>query len=165
MEESINNPVSTNDVVISGIPGDVNNLADIIGTAYNFREHNPSSLSPLTLAFIGDTIFDLIVRTKVVLKGNAPVNRLHRYASSIVNATTQSAIIHSLIPELTDEELSIYKRGRNAKSHTTAKNANVNDYKAATGFEALLGWLYLKGSFDRILELVLPIIPQYEHTS
>ncbi len=140
----------------------INNLAEYIRTTCDYREHDPGTLSPLTLAYIGDTVFDLVIRTRVVTRGQAPVNRLHKASSRIVNATTQSAMIHELLPKLTEEELSIYKRGRNAKSHSTAKNASVNDYKAATGFEALLGWLYLKGDFGRITELVLPVIPEYE---
>lgn len=140
----------------------IGNLAEYISNTYGFKEHDPGTLSPLTLAFIGDTIFDLIVRTRVVTRGNAPVNRLHKSASRIVNAGTQAAIIHELIPDLTEEELAIYRRGRNAKPHSTAKNASNNDYKSATGLEALIGWLYLKGHLARITELLLPIIPNYE---
>ena len=133
-------------------------LPDIIQEAYGYKKQDPGQLSPLTLAFIGDTVFDLIVRTRVILRGNAQVNKLHKSASSLVNAASQAALIHELMPFLTEEETGIFKRGRSAKSHTTAKNASVNDYKAATGFEALLGWLYLKGDIDRITELVLPIL-------
>ena len=133
-------------------------LPDIIQEAYGYKKQDPGQLSPLTLAFIGDTVFDLIVRTRVILRGNAQVNKLHKSASSLVNAASQAELIHELMPLLTEEETSIFKRGRNAKSHTTAKNASVNDYKTATGFEALLGWLYLKGDIDRITELVLPVL-------
>lgn len=144
------------------IPDDINSLAAIIRSTYDYKPQDPSSLSPLTLAFIGDTVFDLIVRTRVVTRGNSQVKKLHKSASSVVNAVSQSAMIHELIPSLTEDELSIYKRGRNAKPHSTAKNAGINDYKAATGFEALLGWLYLSGHTGRILELVLPLIPKYD---
>ncbi|MBE5937883.1 MAG: ribonuclease III [Lachnospiraceae bacterium] len=131
-------------------------LPEIIRNAYDYKEQSPDALSPLTLAFIGDTIYDLIIRTKVISHGNAPVNKLHRTASAVVNATSQAALIRNITPHLTDEELAIFKRGRNAKSHTTAKNASSTDYKAATGLEALVGWLYLKGRMDRVLELILP---------
>lgn len=140
----------------------INNLPEMIRLQYSFKEHDPATLSPLTLAFIGDTVFDLIVRTREIEKGNAPVNILHKTSASVVCATTQAAIIRKLMPLLTEEEEKIFKRGRNAKSYTSAKNANINDYRTATGFEALLGWLYLKGNTDRILELVLPVIPRYE---
>lgn len=137
------------------------NLADIphiICEEFGYKEHDPGSLSPLTLAFIGDTIFDLIIRTKVIERGNAPVNKLHRYASHVVNATAQAEIVEKIKDSLTKEELSIWKRGRNAKSYTSAKNASIKDYRAATGLEALLGWLYLGGRMDRILELILPVV-------
>ncbi len=140
----------------------LNNLPEIIRSTYEFKEHDPATLSPLTLAFIGDTVFDLIVRTRVIENGNAPVNKLHKTASSLVNATTQSAIIRELIPQLDETELKMFKRGRNAKSYTSAKNANINDYRVATGFESLIGWLYLSGDMARIYELVLPVIPKYE---
>ena len=136
----------------------LSNLPELIQEAYGYKKQNPEQLSPLTLAFIGDTVFDLIVRTRVILRGNAQVNKLHKSASSVVNATTQARLIHELLPMLTEEEMAIFRRGRNAKSHTTAKNASVSDYKTATGFEALLGWLYLKGDIDRITELVLPLL-------
>lgn len=137
-------------------------IPDIICEEYGYKKHAPKSLSPLTLAYIGDTIFDLIVRTKVIERGNAPVNKLHRSASNIVNATAQAAIADMLMPKLTEEEAGIFRRGRNAKPHTSAKNASLTDYRTATGLEALLGWLYLEGRIDRITELVLPVIMEYE---
>ena len=116
----------------------------------------------MTLAFIGDTVFDLIVRTRVIENGNAPVNKLHHTASSLVNATTQAEMMKKIMPLLTEEEEHIFKRGRNAKSYTAAKNADICDYRTATGLEALLGWLYLNGNMDRIYELVFPLLPDYE---
>ena len=79
-------------------------LPDIIQETYGYKKHNPSQLSPLTLAFIGDTVFDLIVRTRVILRGNAQVNKLHKSASSLVNAASQAELIHELVPLLTEEE-------------------------------------------------------------
>ncbi len=110
--------------------------------------------SPLTLAYIGDAVYDLIVRTVVVERGNRPVNLLHRTAVRYVNAGAQAALIGALADDLTEEETAVYRRGRNAKSHTMAKNASVEDYRKATGMEALLGYLYLSDRFDRILELI-----------
>ena len=110
--------------------------------------------SPLTLAFIGDCVFDLIIRTVVVERGNRAANGLHKTKSAIVKAQTQAEMIEALLPELTAEENSVYRRGRNAKSYTTAKNASVGDYRKATGFEALIGYLSLQDDTDRVLYLV-----------
>ena len=99
-------------------------------------------------------MFDLIIRTVVVKRGNRAANGLHKAKSAIVKAQTQAEMIEALLPELTAEENSVYRRGRNAKSYTTAKNASIGDYRKATGFEALIGFLYLQDNTDRILELV-----------
>lgn len=112
------------------------------------------SYSPLTLAYIGDAIYELIIRMVVVAQGNAPVNKLHKKSSSLVNAKTQAAIAIKIKDILTDEEMTVYKRGRNAKSHTSAKNASITDYRMATGFEALAGYLYLNGQIERLAELI-----------
>ncbi|WP_026654336.1 MULTISPECIES: Mini-ribonuclease 3 [unclassified Butyrivibrio] len=110
--------------------------------------------SPLTLAYIGDAIFDVVVRSILVNKGNTAVNKLHKRASDIVKAGTQSAFIKALMDDLTEEEADIYRRGRNSKPHTKAKNATTMDYLDATGFEAVVGYLYLTDNMDRICELV-----------
>ncbi len=110
--------------------------------------------SPLTLAYIGDAIYELVIRTILVEKGNTQVNKLHQRASKLVKASAQSAIIEKLKPHLTDEEMGVFKRGRNAKSFTMAKNASMSDYRRATGFEALMGYLYLTEQWDRMLELI-----------
>lgn len=115
---------------------------------------NIQSYSPLTLAYIGDSIYDLCIRTLVVEKGNRSPNTLHRDASRLVNAAAQSAMADAILPDLTDEEVTVFKRGRNAKSYTTAKNASVSDYRKATGLEALFGYLYLKDETDRLLFLL-----------
>ena len=110
--------------------------------------------SPLTLAYIGDGVFDLVIRSVVVGKGNTRANRLHQRTSQIVKAHTQAEIIEYLIPQLTEEEADIYRRGRNAKSPTMAKNATMLDYRKATGLEALVGYLYLTDQFERLVALV-----------
>ena len=110
--------------------------------------------SPLTLAYIGDAIYELVIRTILVEKGNTQVNKLHQRASKLVKASAQSEIIEKLKPYLTEEEMGIFKRGRNAKSFTMAKNASMSDYRRATGFEALMGHLYLTEQWDRMLELI-----------
>lgn len=110
--------------------------------------------SPLTLAYIGDGIYDLVIRTIVVGKGNTRAGDLHRRTSQIVKAHTQAQMMDILLAVLTEEEESVYRRGRNAKSPTMAKNATMSDYRKATGFEALMGFLYLKDEFERLVELV-----------
>ena len=110
--------------------------------------------SPLTLAYIGDAIYDLMIRTVVVERGNRAASGLHKTTSKIVNAGTQAAVIEALLQELTEEEVAVYKRGRNAKSYTSAKNASIGDYRKATGLEALLGYLYLTEQMDRAISLI-----------
>ena len=121
---------------------------------FQLEDRDLRTYSPLTLAYIGDGIFDLVIRTILVKKGNCPVNQLHRRASSLVKASAQSAMMEILEPVLTEEEHSVYRRGRNAHSATMAKNATMADYRRATGFEALMGYLYLKEDYQRMLELI-----------
>lgn len=111
------------------------------------------NLSPLTLAYIGDAVFEMIVRTYVISKGNAPVNTLHKKAKGFVNAKAQSEMYFKIKDILTEEEQNIFKRGRNSKSFTVPKNAELMDYKHATGLEAVFGFLYMDKQFERILEL------------
>lgn len=121
---------------------------------FHLENQDLRSYSPLTLAYIGDGVYELIIRTILVKKGNCPVNRLHKKASSLVKAGAQSAIMKVIEEELTPEELSVYRRGRNAHSPTMAKHATMADYRRATGFEALMGYLYLKEDYTRMLTLV-----------
>ena len=129
---------------------------------FQLEDRDIRTYSPLTLAYIGDGVYELVIRTILVKKGNCPVNQLHRHASNLVKAGTQSAMMEILEPMLTKEELSVYKRGRNAHSPTMAKHATMADYRRATGFEALMGYLYLKEDFSRIVELVRAGIPKGE---
>ena len=121
---------------------------------FHLEDQDLRSYSPLTLAYIGDGVYELIIRTILVKKGNCPVNRLHKKASSLVKAGAQSAIMEVIEEKLTPEELSVYRRGRNAHSPTMAKHATMADYRRATGFEALVGYLYLKEDYTRMLTLV-----------
>lgn len=115
---------------------------------------NVESYSPLTLAYIGDSIFDVMVRTLEVSKVNKQVNKYHRDVSKIVCAASQAKMMLAILDGLSEEEQAIYKRGRNAKSYSKAKNASTVDYRNATGFEALLGYLYLKEDFNRLIDVV-----------
>lgn len=110
--------------------------------------------SPQVLAYIGDGIYELIIRTILVDRGNRQAGVLHKKASNYVKASAQAAMITALKEELTEEEIQIYKRGRNAKTVTMAKHATVHDYRAATGFEALMGYLYLTNQMKRMIDLI-----------
>ncbi len=120
---------------------------------FGVKEVDIRTYSPLSLAYIGDGVFDLVVRSVIVGKGNTKASQLHHRTSSIVKATTQASMIDVLEEHLTETELDIYRRGRNAKSPTMAKNATMLDYRKATGFEALIGYLYLNDQFARVVEL------------
>ena len=121
---------------------------------FQLEDPDIRSYSPLTLAYIGDGVYDLMIRTILVKKGNCPVNQLHKKASSLVKAAAQSAMMEKIEPLLTEEEHRIYKRGRNANSATMAKHATMADYRRATGFEALMGYLYLQEEYARMIDLI-----------
>ena len=129
-------------------------LLQLIRRDFGLGEVDLRTLSPLTLAFVGDCVYDLILRTVIVERHNASPNQLHREKSRLAKAPSQAEMAEALQEELTQEELAVYRRGRNAKSHTTAKNASVLDYRKATGLEALYGWLYLSGQEERLLQLI-----------
>ena len=124
-----------------------------ICTAFSLKEQDARQYSPLTLAYIGDAVFEVIVRTILVERGNAPVNLLHKQASKLVKAEAQADAYHRIKEQLSEEELSVFRRGRNAKSYTSAKNATIGDYRVATGFEALFGYWYLTGQTERMLQV------------
>lgn len=130
------------------------NLLWKIKQEFDCKDVDLRTYSPLTLAFLGDCVYDIIIRTVVVERGNRAPQGLHKKKSYLVNAKTQKELIESIQDLLTPQEEEIYRRGRNAKSYTTAKNASVGDYRKATGFEALLGYLYLDDKMDRVLFLV-----------
>ena len=129
-------------------------LLDLIKQSFELKEVDIRAYSPLTLAYIGDCVYDLVIRAVVVERGNEPANKLHKKTVAYVKAQTQAAMIEALLPYLTEEEEAVYKRGRNAKSYTSAKNASIGDYRKATGMEALVGYLYLTGQEARIMELI-----------
>ena len=121
--------------------------------AFSLKEQDARQYSPLTLAYIGDAVYEVIVRTILVERGNAPVNVLHKQASKLVKAEAQADAYHRIKELLTEEELSVFRRGRNAKSYTSAKNATIGDYRMATGLEALFGYWYLTGQTERMLTM------------
>lgn len=116
---------------------------------------NPyQSYSSLTLAYVGDSVYEVFIRTKLTKDADKKVNKLHKEAKNYVSAKAQCAISEQLIPELTPEEIDIFKRGRNTKVNTKAKNADFKEYHAATGLEALIGYLYLSGQTERLDRLL-----------
>ncbi|ADL03900.1 Mini-ribonuclease 3 [Lacrimispora saccharolytica] len=131
-------------------------FSDYFKNTLKLKEVDVKTYSPLALAYIGDGVYELIVRTKVMNHGSTQVHNMHKKSARLVNAGAQAEIIRRLLEDedLTPEEVAVYKRGRNAKSVTTAKHATVADYRTATGFEALCGYLYLNGSLDRLVTLI-----------
>lgn len=115
---------------------------------------DPKMLAPLVLAYIGDTVYDLYVRTKLILELDTTPHKLHLAAAGYVCAAGQAKAFRRVEALLTEEEQGAYRRGRNAHSGTVPKNAAVSDYRMATGFEALIGYLFLSGRDDRITELM-----------
>ena len=110
--------------------------------------------SPLALAYIGDSIYDLMVKEHFVKQSNMQPEKYHKIVTSIVSANAQSAFIDSFLEQLNETELGIYRRGRNSSPHTKAKNASLENYLKATGFEAVLGYLYLSEQKERLTEIV-----------
>ncbi len=112
-------------------------------------------LSPLSLAYIGDSVFEAYVREIIVLtEPSRHTYEMHKRAIAVVNARTQAGILRELLEELSEEEAYIARRGRNAKPHSVPKNADIMDYKLATAFEALLGYLYITGNKSRLEEIL-----------
>lgn len=141
---------------------DLMKLAEELEQKLDTSDLDLRTYSPLTLAFIGDGIYDLIIRTMIVKESNRSNHVLHKQCARLVKAETQSLMMEALLELLTEEEQQVYKRGRNAKMATMAKNASMGDYKRATGFEALMGYLYLKGEKQRLLELVAAGLDYYQ---
>ena len=129
-------------------------IEEAIAKALKLDAVDPRTYSPLVLAYIGDAVYELLIRTKVINHGSMQVNKMHKKSASLVKAETQANIIKAIQDDLTEEELAVYKRGRNAKSATTAKHATMIDYRMATGLEALVGWLFLTEQYARLVELV-----------
>ena len=121
---------------------------------FEMEQIDVSLYSPLTLPYIGDGVYDLIIRTLVVSEGNRQVQKLHKKTSALVQASAQSQMMRTIQELLTPQEHVVYKRGRNAKSVSPAKNQTLTDYRRATGFEALMGYLYLKKEWKRMIDLV-----------
>ncbi len=133
---------------------DQSSLFDLIRCEVSEQQLDVRRMKPLALAYIGDTVFDLYVRSKIVLTKEEAPKLMHTEAVHFVKAGSQAKMMKLIMDDLTDEETDAFKRGRNQKSLTVPKNASLMDYKWATGFEALLGYLYVIGKEERLYELM-----------
>lgn len=129
-------------------------FADAFRTLYHIEKTDVRTLPALTLAYIGDGVYELVIRSYLVRRYNKNVNGLHQKASHLVNAGTQSQMIEVIKDMLTENEMAAYRRGRNAHAYTKARHASMSDYRRATGFEALIGYLYLEEHYERLTELI-----------
>ena len=129
-------------------------LTQVLDQAFNLPEKDWKQYSPLTLAYLGDAVFDLAVRMILVKRVNTRTASLHRQVTAVVNAASQAAMSRALSDELTLEEESVRRRGHNSHPGHTAKNAGRAEYLEATGFEALIGYLYLSGRYERLTQLI-----------
>ena len=129
-------------------------IKEYFDAQFHLEKQEWSQYSPLTLAYIGDGVYDLLIRTVLVKRANCQTAKLHQKASALVKAQTQAEMMKALLPHLTEEEQGVYRRGHNAKPYNTAKNASRREYLEATGFEALMGYLYLKEDYRRMIDLI-----------
>ena len=129
-------------------------LEDSLDSVFGLSSKDWKLYSPLTLAYLGDAVYEMVIRTICVKRTNMQTQKLHRKVTGYGSAKAQAKMMDALIGELTEEEESIYRRGRNSKPYTKAKNASMEEYLKATGFEALMGYLYLTEQFDRMAELL-----------
>lgn len=118
------------------------------------RMENPLLLPPLTLAYLGDSLYEAFVRERLLERGHVKVNDLHKASMKYVRATAQAAILAALLPTLTEQEQDVVRRGRNAKGHAAPRSAEAGEYAASTGFEALIGYLHLAGRPERLSEVL-----------
>jgi len=124
---------------------------------------NAYQYSPLSLAYIGESVLDLLVKSYFVMNVNKQTYKYHKDVSNIVKAVNQAKFVDSIIDELAEDEVDIYKRGRNATTHSKAKNATMGEYRKATGLEALFGYMYLKGDVSRLRMFVDRMIEEYNN--
>ena len=129
-------------------------LEDSLDGVFGLSSKDWKLYSPLTLAYLGDAVYEMVIRTICVKRANMQTQKLHRKVTGYVSAKAQAKMMDALAGELTEEEESIYRRGRNSKPYTKAKNASLEEYLKATGFEALIGYLYLQNEFERMNALI-----------
>ena len=129
-------------------------LEDSLDSVFGLSSKDWKLYSLLTLAYLGDAVYEMVIRTICVKRTNMQTQKLHRKVTGYVSAKAQAKMMDALIGELTEEEESIYRRGRNSKPYTKAKNASMEEYLKATGFEALVGYLYLQKEYERMNALI-----------
>ena len=129
-------------------------LEDSLDSVFGLSSKDWKLYSPLTLAYLGDAVYEMVIRTICVKRTNMQTQKLHRKVTGYVSAKAQAKMMDALIGELTEEEESIYRRGRNSKPYTKAKNASMEEYLKATGFEALVGYLFLQKEYERMNALI-----------
>ena len=129
-------------------------LEDSLDTVFGLSSKDWKLYSPLTLAYLGDAVYEMVIRTICVKRTNMQTQKLHRKVTGYVSAKAQAKMMDALLKELTEEEESIYRRGRNSKPYTKAKNASMEEYLKATGFGALVGYLYLQKEYERMNALI-----------
>lgn len=129
-------------------------LEDSLDAVFGLSVKEWKLYSPLTLAYLGDAVYEMVIRTICVKRTNMQTQKLHRKVTGYVSAKAQAKMVDALLGELTGEEESIYRRGRNSKPYTKAKNASMEEYLKATGFEALIGYLYLQKEYERMNALI-----------
>lgn len=139
-------------------------LEDSLDTVFGLSSKDWKLYSPLTLAYLGDAVYEMVIRTICVKRTNMQTQKLHRKVTGYVSAKAQAKMMDALIGELTEEEESIYRRGRNSKPYTKAKNASMEEYLKATGFEALVGYLYLQKEYERMNVLIARGIEALQET-
>ena len=132
----------------------MSDIFEIIKQNMDLSDIDTVNYSPLTFAFIGDAVYEVVIRTMIVDEANRSANDLHKESSNYVKASTQAKLSEILMDDFDEDELSVFKRGRNAKINTKAKNASLSEYKKATGFEAVIGYLYLEGKTERMIKLI-----------
>ena len=132
----------------------IKSFTESLDETFRLSDKDWKMYSPLTLAYIGDAVYELIIRTIYVKQANCQTQKLHQRVTTCVSAKAQAKIAAALEPLLTEEEAAVFRRGRNSKPYTKAKNASMEEYLAATGFEALVGYLYLTREYERLNELV-----------
>lgn len=129
-------------------------LLEEIHQCFPAAEADIRSYAPLKLAYLGDAVFEIFIRTLILESVGGPVKNLHRASSEIVNAGTQAKLVLAMLEDLSEEEMAAYRHGRNAKTSSVAKHADIHDYRNATGLEALFGYLYMTGRTKRAVELL-----------
>ena len=129
---------------------------------FDITGKDPDQIGPLKLAYLGDAVYELLIRTILMDERDRSVKKMNKSAHKLVNATTQSRIAEVVVPHLTKGESAVYHRGRNAKSASSSKHSDIHDYRIATGLEAVFGYWYLTGRIERATDLLHQAIHQLE---